>query len=191
MGHTEQAGLVQRHRVTVDEYHRMAEAGVLAPDARVELIEGEVVDMASIGTRHASTVKRLNRLFLEAAGARAIVSVQDPLRLGDMSEPEPDLMLLRPRDDWYASNHPTATDVLLLVEVSETSVRYDREIKIPLYARHGVQEVWIVDVDDRVVRFFRRPRDGAYADITATETPGPTAPQALPDAAVDLATLFR
>lgn len=186
MGLIEQPELLRRHRLTVDAYHRMAEAGVLAPDARVELIDGEVVDMASIGTRHASAVKRLLNQIGAALGGQAILTVQDPLRLGDTSEPEPDLMLLRPRDDFYADAHPVAVDVLLLIEVSENSARYDREVKLPLYARHGVAEVWIVDLDNRALRFFRQPVDGAYSDITASETPGLVAPQGLPGLAIDL-----
>jgi Uma2 family endonuclease len=168
-----------RHRLTVDEYYRMAEAGILAPDARVELIEGEIVDMAPIGTRHGSAVKRLNTLLMNAVGTRGIVAVQDPLRLSLRSEPEPDLMLLKPRTDFYRNAHPTAADVLLLIEVSDTTSRYDREVKIPLYAKHGVTEVWIVDLDYGMVRFYRQPQADGYADITATETPGVTPVQAL------------
>jgi Uma2 family endonuclease len=176
-----------RHRLTVDEYYRMAEAGVLAPDARVELIEGEIVDMAPIGTRHGSAVKRLNTLLMNAVGTRGIVAVQDPLRLSLRSEPEPDLMLLKPRTDFYRDAHPTAADVLLLIEVSDTTSRYDREVKIPLYAKHGVTEVWIVDLDYGMVRFYRRPQVEGYADITATETPSVTPVPALPGIGIDLA----
>lgn len=190
MGLIDQPAVLQRHRLTVDEYHRMAEAGVLAPDARVELIEGEVVDMAPIGSRHGSAVKRLNQLFSAVVAQRAIVAVQDPLQLGDLSEPEPDLMLLVPRDDFYAERHPTAADVLLLVEVSDTTARYDRQIKVPLYARHGVAEVWVVDLDARLLRVHRKPARGEYAQITTYAEPGLLAPLALPEAAVDLSRLL-
>ncbi len=178
--------LLKRHRITVAEYDHMGEVGVFAPEARVELIDGEVIDMASISSRHASAVARLTRAAAAAVGTMAIVQVQNPVRLGDLSEPEPDLMLLKPRADFYASAHPTAVDVLLLIELADTSARYDREIKLPLYARHGVGEVWIVDLNARLVRFFRSPTGDAYTDITASETPGLTPVPALPGIALDL-----
>jgi Uma2 family endonuclease len=190
MGLIEPPELLRRHRLTVDEYHRMAEAGVLAPDARVELIEGEIVDMATIGTRHASTVMRLNRLLMNAAGHVATVSVQNPLRLDDRSEPQPDLMLLSPRDDFYASAHPTAADVLLLIEVSDSTARYDREIKLPLYARHGVREVWIIDLDNRLLRVCRRPVGDIYTETRETATPETLAVEGLPGVSIDASRLL-
>ena len=186
MGLIESPELLNRHRLTVDEYHRMAETGVLAPDARVELIEGEIIDMAPIGTRHGSAVLRLTHLLNRACGDQAILSVQGALRLSPRSEPEPDLMLLRPRADYYAAAHPGPADVLLLIEVSDRTARYDREIKLPLYARHGVAEVWIVDLEAGVLRCFSRPQGGVHADATETRTPGPLTPLALPGVAIDL-----
>ena len=191
MGAIESTDVLRRHRLTVAQYQRMGEAGVLGPGDRVELIEGELVDMAPIGTRHASTVKRLNQIFSAAVGAHGIVAVQDPLRLDDHSEPEPDLMLLRPRDDFYAAAHPVPADVLLLVEVSESTARYDREIKVPLYARHGVPEVWVVDLDERTLRIYGAPLAGAYTRVSATTTPGVLAPALLPELRIDLAPLLR
>jgi Uma2 family endonuclease len=190
MGIADSPTVLQRHRLTVDEYHRMGQAGVFAPDARVELIEGEVIDMAPIGTRHASAVKRLNALLSTAAQGRAIVAVQDPLRLSDASEPEPDLMLLRPCADFYAQAHPGPADVLLLIEVSDSTAVYDRGIKADLYAKHGVAEVWIVDLDNKVVRFFRGCDGRGYTDITASETPRATPVAALPGITIDLAGLL-
>lgn len=190
MGALESAPLMTRHRVTVADYHRMDEAGFFAPDIRVELIEGEVIDMPAIGTRHASTVNRLTRLLTTAFGDTAIVAVQNPVRLGDYSEPQPDLLLLRPRTDFYASAHPTPADVLLLIEVADSSARYDREIKVPLYARHGVVEVWIVDLDARQVRFFRSPQGDTYADVTVTEAPGPTPLVAWAEVHIDLSAIL-
>ena len=191
MGQIESSQVLRRHRLTVEQYHRMAEAGVLAPEARVELIEGELFEMATVGTRHASAVKRLNYLFTALVGDQAIVSVQDPLRLGEYSEPEPDLMLLRPRADFYADAHPVAADVLLLIEVSDSTVRYDREIKLPLYARYEVPEVWIVDLNKRVLRLFAGPVDCEYTRISSSATPEPLAPLLLSLARVDLAPLLR
>ncbi len=190
MGNADSPAVLQRHRLTVDEYYRMGQAGVFAPDARVELIEGEVIDMAPIGTRHASAVKKLNALFSAAAQGRAIVAVQDPLRLSDASEPEPDLMLLRPRADFYAQAHPGPADVLLLIEVSDSTAAYDRSVKLDLYARHRVAEVWIVDLDNNVVRFFRHGDGQAYTDITASETPRATPVAALPGMTIDLTGLL-
>ncbi len=186
MGLIEPPELLNRHRLTVDEYHRMAEAGVLAPDARVELIEGEIIDMSPIGTRHGSTVLRLTHLLNRACEDHAILSVQGALRLSNRSEPEPDLMLLRPRTDYYATAHPGPADVLLLIEVSDSTARYDREIKLPLYACHGVAEVWIVDLDAGLLRCFSRPQGGAYADSAEIPTPGSLTPLALPGMAIDM-----
>lgn len=186
MGVIEEPGLMQRHRLTVTEYYRIAEAGVLAPDARVELIEGEIIDMAPMKSRHAGVIAQMNGLLNQAAGTQAIVTGQTPLRLGDYSEPEPDLMVLKPRSDFYKRSHPTSADVLLLIEVADTTLAYDRGIKLPLYARHGIAEVWIVDLANGLLRFFRQPQGDTYADITATETPGLTPVALLPGVNVNL-----
>lgn len=175
-----------KHRITVEDYHRMGEAGVLAADARTELIEGEILDMAPIGSRHASVVNRLNRLLVSAVGDRAIVQVQGPVRLGDLSEPEPDLALLKPRTDYYRDALPGATDVLLIIEVADTTQRLDRRVKVPLYARYGVTEVWVVDLENSLVHFHRQPIEGAYADMSATERPAITPVAALAGVMIDL-----
>lgn len=190
MGAIDAIPSVRRHRLTVEQYHRMAEIGVLAPDARVELIEGEVIEMAATGSRQGSAVMRLNLACVEAAAGRCIVTVQTPLRLDALSEPEPDLMLMRRREDFYASSHPTAADVLLLIVVSDTTPRYDREIKAPLYARHGVAEVWIVDLERSSVRCLADPHDGEYRVADETATPGRRAPRALSALGIDLQPLL-
>ena len=179
-----------KHRISVDAYHRMGETGVLAPEARVELIEGEIFDMAPIGKSHASIVDRLTRLFVLAVGERAIVRVQGAVLIGEHSEPEPDLTLLRPRADYYRETAPGAANVLLIVEVSESTQRYDRRVKVPLYARHGVPEVWVIDLENRLVHFHRKPSGDGYTDISASEAPGVTPVQALAGVAVDLAGLL-
>ncbi|MPZ15300.1 MAG: Uma2 family endonuclease [Chloroflexi bacterium] len=172
---------LNRRQFTVAEYYRMGEAGILGEDDRVELIEGEIVEMPPIGSRHASCVKRTHQLFARAIGDAAIVSVQDPLRLGDLSEPVPDVMLLRPRADFYAAGHPAAYDVLLLIEVSDTTLTYDQSVKAPLYARHGVSEVWIVDLDRAIVTVHRDPAPNGYR-VTETRRRGDRlAPSAFPD----------
>lgn len=190
MGLIDAPDLLVQHRLTVDEYYRMSEAGVLPPQARVELIEGMVVDMAPMRSAHASVVARLNARLSAAVGAAALVWCQLPVRLGTHSEPEPDLMLLKPRADFYADAHPTPADVLLLIEVSDTTARYDREIKLPLYAQHGVQEVWIVDLDAGLFRRHRGPVGAEYTEINATAAPGEQSVQALPGLALDLTGLI-
>ncbi len=157
--------LVQKHRLSVTDYRRMGEAGILREDARVELIEGEIIDMSPIGSTHSGTLKRLIQLFHLAVGQSAVLSIQDPIVLGTHCEPQPDLALLRPRADVYTSSHPRPEDVLLLVEVCESSLRYDREIKLPLYARHGIPEVWLVDVDQQRLSLFRTPLGDVYQDV--------------------------
>ena len=153
-----------RHRLDVDAYYRMAEAGILSDPHRVELIDGEIIDMAAIGSPHAAVTNRLARLFSRSLGDdAALVSVQSPLRLDAHSEPQPDVVLLRPRADFYRSGHPGAADVLLLIEVSDSSLAYDRTTKLPLYAKFGVPEVWIVDLAGAAIEVYREPRDGAYA----------------------------
>lgn len=176
------------HRLTVDEYYRMAEVGLLAHDARVELIEGEIIDMAPIGSRHAEVVDRLGRYLHEAAGKLATVGVQRPIRLSHLSEPQPDLVLMQPRS--YADAHPTPADVLLLIEVSDSTLRFDRETKIPLYARHGIAEVWLADVATPRLHVFRRPTETGYLDTQSVDVPGKLAVSAMSGIAVDLTALF-
>ena len=172
---------VVRHRFSVEDYHRMAQAGILGEDDRVELIDGEIVDMAPIGPRHAASVDRLVRLLWRGLEDRAIVRVQSPVRLGEHSEPQPDVALLRPRADYYASAHPTAAEVLLVVEVAETSADYDRQVKVPLYARHGVGEVWLVDLERGQVEVYRRPGGGGYGEVVVLGRGERVSPGAFPE----------
>jgi Uma2 family endonuclease len=181
----------RRHRITVEEYHRMAEVGLLAPDARVELIEGAIVDMPPIGSRHASVVSRLDKLLLYAVGERAITRCQLPIRLSELSEPQPDLALVAPLEDYYEHRLPTAADTLLIVEVSDTTLRYDRHTKLPLYARHGVPECWLFDTEVRQLHVFRNPAAGAYGEMISTHSPGVIPISSLPGLTVDLSSLFR
>lgn len=140
---------IRRHRLTVEDYHRMGEVGILSEDARVELIEGELIDMAPIGSQHAGTVSALTDVFTSALHGRAIVAVQSPVTLDDQSEPQSDLAILKFRGDYYRAAHPGSADVLLLIEVADTSAAYDRGIKVELYARYGIPEVWLVDLSQR------------------------------------------
>lgn len=158
---------IARHSFTVEEYERMGEAGILSPEERVELIEGEIIKLSPIGERHASCVARLTHFLAVLLQGRAVVWVQNPLVLDDRSEPQPDVMVLRWRDDFYASAHPTPADVLLLVEVSDTTLEYDRKVKLPLYARAGIAEVWVVNLADERVETYTDPAGGAYQNASA------------------------
>ena len=182
---------VTKHRLTVDDYYRMAEVGVLAPDARVELIDGEIVDMPPIGSPHSGTSMWLNRRFLPAVGDNAIIALQSTtLILGRYNAPQPDLMLLRPRADCYRRSNPTANDVLLIVEVSECTLPYDRKIKAPLYSRHGVPEMWIVNLRHRELLCMRQPRLNDYAEVETIKAPGLVPIATLGEIRIDLTGLF-
>src|SRR5512144_1217283 len=150
-----------RARLTVAQFQKMGEAGILPPDSRVELIDGEILEMAPIGPPHVHLVNRLTRLLVRALGDEAIVSVQNPVVLDEYSEPQPDLTVLGAHPE-REGRLPEARDVLLLVEVSDRTLQFDRRVKLPLYAKRSVREVWIVNVPDRVVEVHREPRDGAY-----------------------------
>ena len=171
---------VLRRRFNVEEYYLMAKAGILSEDDRVELIDGEIVEMPPIGSPHASNVDRLIQLFVLRLGERAIVRAQNPVRLGEHSEPQPDIALLRPRDDFYAAAHPGPQDVLLLIEIADTSIDYDREVKSPLYARAGIPEYWLVDLAGQRIEVYRDPAAGEYRQLRLVRRGERLAPEALP-----------
>jgi Uma2 family endonuclease len=154
-----------RRCFTVEQYHQMIVAGIFPEDDRIELIHGEIVEMSPVGRRHAACVKRLNQLFSQILGIQAIVAVQDPIKLGDRSEPQPDIALLKPRPDFYAAGHPQPEDILLLVEVADTSMATDREVKIPLYASSSILEVWLVDIDQQSVEVYSQPAANIYQEF--------------------------
>ena len=150
------------HQFTTTDYHRMAAAGILNEDSRVELIRGQIIDMAPIGAPHLNMVNRLTRLLPAILGDLGILSVQNPVRLDDGSEPQPDVAVLKPRPEEYETATPRAADVLLVIEVAETSIDDDRAVKAPLYAGSGIPEYWIVNIVDRVVEVYRQPENGQY-----------------------------
>jgi Uma2 family endonuclease len=179
------AEAVTRRRFTIEEYHRMGEAGILGDDERLELIAGHIVVREPIGSRHAGTVDRLNRMWTVRLGERAIVRVQNPVVLpNEASELQPDLMLLTPRADFYTESHPTPPDVLLLIEVADTSLLLDRRVKMPLYARGGIREAWLCDLTTGRVDVHRNVTGGRYASVrTFTSTQRLTV-EAFPDLSV-------
>ncbi|WP_322801043.1 Uma2 family endonuclease [Thermoflexus sp.] len=178
-------------RFTVEEYHRLAEAGILREDERVELIEGAIREMPPISSAHAGAVNRLlDRLFSLQAKGQGIVSVQNPIRLGPYSEPQPDLALLRPRADFYASAHPGPSDVLLVIEVAESSADYDREHKLPLYGRAGIPEAWVVDLARGEVVVGRDPSPEGYRAIRIARRGEVLSPLAFPDLALPVAEIL-
>lgn len=148
---------IPRRRFTVDDYHRMGDAGVLTERDRVELLDGEIVEMSPIGPPHASTVTRLDALFQRRLRGRATISAQNPIILDRWSEPQPDLCVLAPRADFYGAAHPRPRDALLGIEVMDTSRGYDRALKLPLYAKAELREVWLVDLKARAIEVYRRP----------------------------------
>ena len=178
-----------RRRLTVDEYHRMGEAGILTDDDRVELIEGELVAMAPIGSEHIAATNALNRLLVLAVGDRAIVSVGNPVRLTRHSEPQPDFAVLRLRDD-YRTMMPRPEDTMLAVEVANTSLDYDRTVKLTLYARSLIPEVWIVNLAAQQVEVHRSPTGDFYASFARAARTDILTIEALPDVRIPIARVF-
>jgi Uma2 family endonuclease len=180
-----------QHRFSVKDYYRMAETGVLHPAARLELLSGEIIDMSPIGPFHGGLVGRLTRLFSRLSQDRWLVWPQNPLRLDDRSELQPDVMLLKPTGDDYTSRHPQPEDVFLLIEVSDSTLDYDRDEKLPAYGRAGVAEVWIVDLNALTIEVYREPHFNGYGSKTTLRAGDRAVPQAFPDAAVDVAELLK
>lgn len=182
---------LRRRRFTLDQYHRMGETGILRPDDRVELIEGEIIEMTPIGSRHAATVARMHHLFSTRLGDRAVVWSQNPLLLAaHQSEPEPDIMLLAPRTDFYAGGLPEPPDVRLLIEVADSSLAYDRRTKFPLYARAAMSEAWLVDIDSSQLEIHRGPSGAGYREIRMPAADDTFSPAAFPDLVLTLRDLL-
>lgn len=155
---------VLKRLFTVKEYDQMGEAG-LFDNERVELIRGEIIKMASIARRHAACVDRCNYVFAVKLAGKVLIRIQNPLALDNTSEPEPDVMLLKSKDDFYESGHPQPTNVLLLIEVADTTIESDRDLKIPLYAEDGIIEVWLVDINNACIEVYRSPSNEGYQEI--------------------------
>jgi Uma2 family endonuclease len=180
-----------QHRFSVKDYYRMAETGVLRPDARVELLEGKIIDMSPIGPFHGGVNTYLTELFAAASKSRWQTRVQNSLRLNDHSEPQPDLVLVKATPDFYRTRHPRPEDVYLLIEISDTTLETDQDEKIPAYGRAGVSEVWIVNLNDLTVEVYREPNFTGYGSKTVLRWGDQAKPQAFPDVTVDVAELLR
>lgn len=178
------------HRFTVDEYYRMAEVGILSPDSKTELIEGEIIDMLPAGPFHSGSIDHLVMAFASLANGRWITSSQRALRLGVSNEPEPDVVLLKPPVSRYKKQHPSAEDAFLVVEVADSSLSYDRTKKLQIYAAASIPEVWILNIPQRVLEVYRKPSGSVYSETQTLES-GMLAPLAFPDAEIDMAELLR
>jgi Uma2 family endonuclease len=159
--------ILSRYRFSIADYRRMAELGFFPQGARIELLNGEIVEMSPINSKHASMVDRLAELLVLQLHGRALIKVQNPIALDELSEPEPDLAIVRRRDDFYKNAHPSPQDILFLIEVSDTSLAKDRQVKLPLYAAAGVAETWIVDLEGEQVEVYTEPGPDGYARTRA------------------------
>jgi Uma2 family endonuclease len=182
--------MIARHAFTTDEWHRMGELGLFDEHARVELLDGDIIDKTPIGSRHAGTVNRLNRLLVTAVGDRGVVAPQNPVFLDKHSEPQPDLAVLAPRADDYTLAHAEPSEILLLIEVSDSSLAYDRDRKAPYYARVGIRECWIVDLTHEEVLVLRSPAPTGYQAIEPRRAGERLTVEALSDVFIDVADLF-
>jgi len=153
---------VLKRLLNVDEYYQMAEAGILKPDDRVELIHGEIYEMSPIGSKHAAIVNRLARLLNKILEQSVSIGIQSPIRLSQVDEPEPDISIAKYKADDYLSSLPNAEDVLLLIEVADSSIQYDRTTKKPLYASHGIPEYWIIDIENEIIEVYQKPINSDY-----------------------------
>ncbi|HEV2270255.1 MAG TPA: Uma2 family endonuclease [Steroidobacteraceae bacterium] len=176
--------------ISIDRYEKMAAAGVLTRDDRVELVDGEILEMAPIGTRHGSAAGRLLKRLILSVGDEAIVRAENPVNLGTLSQPQPDLLLLRPRADDYVDSRPGPQDVLLLIEVSDTTLDFDQGTKRNLYATFGIREYWVVDVNDRCLVAYSDPKDGDFCEIVQYGLEDALTPQSLPNVRIAVRELF-
>jgi Uma2 family endonuclease len=180
-----------KYKFTAEEYQLMGKAGVFHPEARVELINGEIVVMSPIGLKHAVTINRLTRFLIKNLNDAGIVSVQNSFRIPDYSEPQPDIVILRPRDDFYANKFPLPEDVLLIIEVADSSLKYDRTTKLTLYAEHHIPEYWIANLERDIVEIYRQPQNKSYLKQTLIDSAEITfAPIAFPEMTITLKDIY-
>jgi Uma2 family endonuclease len=179
-----------QHRFSVREYYRMGELGFLPPDARVELLNGQIIDMSPIGPTHGGVVTRLIRLLGPLSHGRWQLTVQNPIHLDDYSEPQPDLTLLKPRADDYVRSHAVPEDIFLLIEVSDSTLETDREVKIPAYGRASIAEVWIVNLVNSTLEIYREPNFTGYGAAKVLQAGDKASPGSFPDAIIDVGELL-
>jgi Uma2 family endonuclease len=180
----------RRHHLTVSQFQQMIAHGILTKDDRVELLNGEILAMSPINPSHAGTVNRLTRLLVRLVDDQAVVTIQNPIQLDEQSQPQPDICLLKPRADDYTQSHALPDEVLLVIEVAETSARLDRSVKRPAYARAGIPELWIIDLKKKVVEVYRDPLGGEYQNTLLVRGGQTLAPQALPEVELNAAMLL-
>jgi Uma2 family endonuclease len=176
------------HKFSVEDYHRMGEAGILSPDQRFELIHGEIITRSPVGFKHAATVKRIAAFCHQTF--KAVISIHDPIQLNENSEPEPDVALLKFTEDFYDDRSPEARDVLLIIEVSDSTLKYDRETKLPLYAANQIPECWIVNLGDRQLEIYRDPTPSGYQQQLTLKDTETVSPQSFPDVAIAVTELL-
>jgi Uma2 family endonuclease len=182
---------VEVRRLSVQDYHRMAESGILQPDERVELLEGQIIQMAAKGTAHSAAVTRIDRLFRNRLGDRVLLRLQDPVRLNDFSEPEPDVAVVHPNTLFYEDHHPIPSEVFLLIEVADTTLKFDREVKAPAYARSGIAEYWVLDVNGRKLHVYRAPGADGYQSEAILSEGLTVAPLAFPECVIAVREMLR
>ncbi len=179
-----------KHLTNIDEWRRMGEANIFPPDCRVELINGEIFDVAKPTPNHAGHVRRINHVFCKLISEEILVSVRNPVQLGNWSEPEPDFMLLKAHADFYCSRHPTADDVLLLVEVADSSLRFDQNEKLRLYNQHGVPEYWLLNLNNKSLEVYRKPNGNMYAEKITLHAGDSVTLSQLPDISIQVAAIL-
>lgn len=178
-------------KFTVEQYHKMAHTQILNHQEHIELIQGEIITMSPIGFRHAFVTNYLANWFAHNLGEKVFVSTQNPISLGNRSEPQPDLALLKPVENFYADRLPTATDILLLIEVADSSLVYDREIKIPLYAQHQIPEVWLINLTQNQLECYRDPQNNHYQNQSIFTPNQSLSPLAFPELIIPLKTILN
>lgn len=179
------------HKFTTEEYQLMGKANIFHPEARLELISGEIIAMSPIGLKHSVIINRLTHFLVKHIDDMGVISVQNSLRISDYSEPQPDIVILKPRDDFYAGKFPQAEDVLLLIEVADSSLQYDRTTKLTLYAEYGILEYWIANLERDIIEIYRQPQNKSYLKQSLIDTAGiPFAPIAFPEMTMTLKEIY-
>ncbi|ESA33788.1 hypothetical protein N836_20085 [Leptolyngbya sp. Heron Island J] len=181
---------ILRKKFTVGQYHQMIESGILTDRDRVELIQGDIIEMSSVGKRHAACVDRLNELFVLKLATKSLIRVQSPIRLSDNSEPQPDVSILKRRDDFYEGGHPTPTEIWALIEVFDSTIDFDREVKIPIYAQDNISEVWLINLNDSLIECYRQPSSTGYQQLQIFNRGESLTFQSFPNIAVNVDHIF-